>query len=209
MRRILLLFVSFCFGMAFLCDAAVATGSEATFVNNQTEEFTAFAGQIVTRIGTIRFADAEIPPDPSTPVIMSNGMVFPDIDIDIVSDDYSCTLEGDACFTARIVSKSYTSNMCSVLVTYAPRELGVHTAKLRVYCANAGVPLVTIPLKGEATAVLGDLDDNGVLTIGDVTGVIDLLLKGENDFSRADMNCDGKVSIGDVTMLINRLLSGE
>lgn len=208
MKRFILLFVSFCIGMAFLCEAAVATGSEATFVNNQTEEFTAFAGQIVTRTGVIRFADAEIPPDPSTPVIMSNGIVFPEIDINIVSDDYSFTMEGDACFTARIVDKSYTSNMCTVLVTYAPRELGTHTAKLRVYCANAGVPLVTIPLKGEATAVLGDMDDNGLLTIGDVTGMVDQLLKGTCD-TRADMNNDGKVSIGDVTVLINCLLGGE
>ena len=94
------------------------------------------------------------------------------------------------------------------LVTYAPRELGTHTAKLRVYCANAGVPLVSIPLKGEATAVLGDMDDNGLLTIGDVTGIVDQLLKGTCD-TRADMNNDGKVSIGDVTVLINCLLGGE
>ena len=55
----------------------------------------------------------------------------------------------------------------------------------------------------------GDLNDNGVLDIGDVTLLIDYLLSGSDDVDTdiADVDTDGIVSINDVTALIDMLLS--
>ena len=58
----------------------------------------------------------------------------------------------------------------------------------------------------------GDVNGNGVVTIGDVTDLIDYLLKGNAtgiNVLAADCDQDGKVSIGDVTALIDYLLSGS
>ncbi|MBQ6165926.1 MAG: C10 family peptidase [Muribaculaceae bacterium] len=57
--------------------------------------------------------------------------------------------------------------------------------------------------------VVGDVDNDGYVTIGDVTALIDLMLR-EGDYTEAaDMDGDGKVSIGDVTALIDFLLKDE
>ena len=62
---------------------------------------------------------------------------------------------------------------------------------------------------GEATGELGDINDDGVIGIGDVTGIIGLLLNDAEDFPPADLNCDGLITITDVTLLIARLLEVE
>jgi hypothetical protein len=58
----------------------------------------------------------------------------------------------------------------------------------------------------------GDMNGDGRLSIGDVTGLIDALLTGDPDVLSnpyADVNGDGKISIGDITALINMLLSNS
>jgi len=184
--------------------AAVIDEPDVTFVNNSTEEFTGLVGQLVTRTGLVRFADAEIPPDPNHPVVRGagNGWTEP--------KTYSLEIQGDDAshFSAIIVRRSQVSNECTVRVTYRPRALGSHHATLYVYCPNAGVPTVKIPLLGEATGVLGDLNGDGLLGIGDVTGMINLLLIGKKDIHSSDLNGDGELNITDVTTLINRLLTG-
>ena len=57
----------------------------------------------------------------------------------------------------------------------------------------------------------GDVNMDGVLSIGDVTALIDYLLSNDDtgiDMVAADSNLDGNVSIGDVTCLIDYLLGG-
>ena len=66
--------------------------------------------------------------------------------------------------------------------------------------------------KGEPASneLLGDVNQDGEVTIGDVTALIDILLSSAVDGSlvpRADLNHDGEVTIGDVTVLIDILLS--
>ena len=61
-----------------------------------------------------------------------------------------------------------------------------------------------------AKALVGDLDGDGKLTIGDVTDLIDLLLKGNATIEGnpvADMDGDGRITIGDVSSLIDYLLN--
>ena len=65
---------------------------------------------------------------------------------------------------------------------------------------------------GTSDVVLGDVNGDGSVKIGDVTALINSLLSEDaSDISLAvaDCNHDGKVSIGDVTALINYLLSGS
>ena len=176
---------------------------DEVFVNKTTEEFTGLVGQFVTRTGLVRFADAEIPPSPP---LVDRGYGNSE------SDVFSLEIEGDdACqFSAWIKWRNYVSNECTVVLTYHPRSLGTHSATLWVYCTNAGVPTMKIPLRGEATGVLGDLNGDGQLTIGDVTGMINLLLTQNREFSEvSDINGDGQLSISDVTALINNLLTKE
>ena len=61
------------------------------------------------------------------------------------------------------------------------------------------------------TTLRGDVNDDGEVTISDVTALIDYLLSGDasaiNTYA-ADCNRDKGISIGDVTALIDYLLSG-
>ena len=58
--------------------------------------------------------------------------------------------------------------------------------------------------------LIGDVNGDGEVNIGDVTAIIDYLLgtAGENfNVEAADVNRDGEVNIGDVTAIIDMLLS--
>ena len=63
-----------------------------------------------------------------------------------------------------------------------------------------------IPYGGEM--MLGDVNGDGVVSIADVTTLIDALLAGESP-AAGDVNGDFNVSIADVTTLIDGLLSGS
>ena len=59
--------------------------------------------------------------------------------------------------------------------------------------------------------ILGDVNDDGFVTIADVTALINLVLSGDAsaaDHPAADMNEDGIIAVGDVTALISYVLSG-
>lgn len=73
------------------------------------------------------------------------------------------------------------------------------------------LPKVTFTYqKNDAPQVMrGDVDQNGIINIGDVTVLISYLLSGEQAPAEADCDLSGTVSIGDVTVLISYLLSGH
>ena len=183
--------------------------SEVMFLNNNTEDFTAYVGQMVTHKGAIRFADAEVPTDPNQPVDRSNGE---DGDVMLCAipggGSYSFQIEGaDKChFSARIVKASSITNICTVAISYIPRSCGTHDATFKVTCIKAGVPTVTINLHGESTGVLGDLSGNGIIDMDDLSTMINWLLIG-NRSSLGDINDDGVFNMDDVTTLINRLIT--
>ncbi len=62
-------------------------------------------------------------------------------------------------------------------------------------------------LAAESAMLKGDIDNNGLLNITDVSEIIDVLLEGRYDIY-ADINDDGRVSIVDVSELINRIFNG-
>ena len=64
----------------------------------------------------------------------------------------------------------------------------------------------------EPEVLLGDVNDDGVVSIKDVTALIDFLLSGDGssvNLANSDVSEDGVVSIKDVTALIDMLLSGN
>ena len=70
------------------------------------------------------------------------------------------------------------------------------------------------PYDGTETsdAMLGDVNGDGFVKIGDVTALINYLLSGDSseiNLSVADCNHDTNINIGDVTTLINFLLIGN
>ena len=61
------------------------------------------------------------------------------------------------------------------------------------------------------SSLRGDVDNNGIVSIADVTALIDYLLSGDDtgiNLDAADCNLDTVVTIADVTALIDYLLSG-
>ena len=59
--------------------------------------------------------------------------------------------------------------------------------------------------------IVGDVNDDGYVTIADVTALIDYLLGSDNHISEggADVNQDGSISIADVTAIIDMLLNNN
>ena len=67
-------------------------------------------------------------------------------------------------------------------------------------------------IDGWGSAGQGDVNGDGVMSITDVTSLIDVLLGHELDsfyFDSADLNSNGRLDIGDVTTLIDNLLNGD
>ena len=56
---------------------------------------------------------------------------------------------------------------------------------------------------------VGDVNGDGMVSIADVSDLIDMLLSGEELPAYADVNGDGKVSITDITALIDLLVSSN
>ena len=58
--------------------------------------------------------------------------------------------------------------------------------------------------------LLGDVDGNGIVNIGDVTSLISIVLSGRTDINQeaCDIDKNGRITINDVTLLINLILRG-
>ena len=85
---------------------------------------------------------------------------------------------------------------------------GTLTASTSQVTAHADIQGTVTP----KPVLLGDVNMDGKLSIGDVTALISYLLSGSSegiDLVAADVNTDGKINIGDVTALISLLLSGS
>ena len=63
----------------------------------------------------------------------------------------------------------------------------------------------------DGDTVIGDVNNDGSVTIDDIATLIDYLLKGEGDVNvnAADVNNDGNITIDDIAILVDYLLKGE
>lgn len=168
----------------------------ATVTHSTTLSFFATVGQMTTSTEVLRWADAEVPHDPNTPVVRTPGQstTFGKVpDLDGLSN-YSFELSGDGCFGYYVVKASDIVKTSSVKIVYHPTNEGPHQATLT--CSCPGSSTIVITLEGRANPC-----------IADVTSLIDLLL-GDDDMPNAsDMNADGMVSIADVTFMIDRIIN--
>lgn len=176
-------------------------------------EITAYVGWMSSISGTINFPDAEVPHDPNTPVVRTPAachapqlQVAPD---GFAVSDYSFEIQGDPGFGVLITKGSSSAKTCNVKIIYRPLIVGTHHATITFSCSRGGCP-VTINVYGTAIEQPepGDIDGDGIFTIVDATGLIDLLLSGDDEVpSFADVDSDDSVGIKDVTALIDRLLN--
>ena len=150
------------------------------FYDRSTEHFSAVVGMFDMRSGYIHFADAELPPDPNTPVVRSLGGGT-DFVFDFDSDIYSVSIDGDdsEMFTANVTLVSASENGCTVTISYHPTAVGTHNARLIATCSNAGSPNTYVNLCGKAFPRIGDVDGDGKIGISDISTLIDMLLSGE------------------------------
>lgn len=78
---------------------------------------------------------------------------------------------------------------------------------------GAGDVVVTFELVASATPLLGDVDGDNEIGIGDVTALIDIILSGRpggfspDEITVADIDKDNEITVSDVTALINIILS--
>jgi hypothetical protein len=94
-----------------------------------------------------------------------------------------------------------------------PAYIMVPTTKVSENIYTFVMPASKVKVMADfAPVLMGDVDNNGVVNITDVTVLIDYLLSSDAtgiNLTAADCNRDGNVSISDVTTLIDNLLSGS
>lgn len=148
--------------------------------NNQ-RSYSTHVGKTASSVEVAYFADAEVPTDPNQPVVRCpmnasfNVFDIEDDDFTVYSDIYQLSIEGDDCFSAKLVRASSIANTCTVRISYNPMTCGTHHAVLNVTCSTAGAPLIVVNLDGEALPN-ADVDGNGEVSINDLSSLIDFLL---------------------------------
>lgn len=105
----------------------------------------------------------------------------------------------DTCYTVKALAEGYYEYLVKAIYTDGTES---------VWSNIQHVTLTGI----DDEPLLGDVNGDGEVSVGDVTALIDILLSGNEDLTditAADMNGDSDVSIADVTALIDYLLSGS
>ena len=91
-------------------------------------------------------------------------------------------------------------------------EAGDHTLGLYVSQTDANwvaVDNFVLRYHGPHGLLLGDVNQDGSITVADVSALVKMLLREDKDgvpMCLADVNQDGMLTIADVTALVNRLL---
>lgn len=110
-------------------------------------------------------------------------------------DDFTAAIEG----VSAVLTKTMEQN------ADGSYRIALTVVSADLQTANCYVINVAAP-----AAIIGDVDNDGSVTIGDVTTLIDCLLGGgEVNIQNADLDGDSKVTIADVTSLIDKLLGGN
>jgi M6 family metalloprotease-like protein len=70
--------------------------------------------------------------------------------------------------------------------------------------------IISFTVLENGSPLIGDVNDDGLIDIDDVTALIDMLLNGETSQSEvADVDGNGQINIHDVTALIDYILTGD
>ena len=165
-----------------------------------------------------------------TDIYLPEGLTIEQEDGDYIFDltarrarDHNIAFQVQADGAIRVMSyspsvKAYSGNS-GALVTFSiiadenfegpviiqmKNSLFTTTAGVEVAFADETCTVSTPPV------IKGDVNDDGVMDIADVTALIDVLLGASSTFNEnnADCNNDGFIDIADVTTLIDALLNG-
>ena len=112
-------------------------------------------------------------------------------------DDFDATIEG----VSAVLTKSMEQN--------ADGSYRIAISVVSGDLQNAACYIINVTAPA---GIKGDVDDNGLVNIADVTSLINYLLSQNAEginLDNADVDDDGYVNISDVTSLINKLLSGN
>ena len=112
-------------------------------------------------------------------------------------NDFDATIEG----VSAVLTKSMEQN--------ADGSYRIAISVVSADLQNAACYIINVTAP---TGIKGDVDDNGLVNISDVTSLINYLLSQNADginMYNADVDGDGNINISDVTSLINKLLSGN
>jgi hypothetical protein len=108
-----------------------------------------------------------------------------------------------------ITNKYYTVNNLKAGGTFVYKVKAIYTDGTESVWSN--IEHVTLTGSGDEP-LIGDINGDGEVTIGDMSALIDYLLGSAGDTidqDIADINHDGEVTIGDVSALIDILLGGN
>lgn len=204
----------------FIALALALTQGLAAQSNPTTKAFRTFAGQEVMETVNLTFTDVVLPnpdPDPDDPVVRSTEVGDISGTINASLGTYGCTVTIDGAnsemFSAditRVLLYAGTNEQTvkvTVSITYIPTEGGIHKATLSLF-DNRGTTRATLRLYGEAMVLNGDADGNGIITIADVSELIDYILNGDEtniNLNAADVDGNGMISVADVSELIDIL----
>ena len=131
-----------------------------------------------------------------------------------LTGDIVVSQSGSECFAidkTSISPQEDGSVSATISVTYTPAASGQHAGSLVL--ASEGAEDVIITLMGTARQKY-DVNGDGVLTIADVTALVNIILgkatresdSEQYDFDVTDVNGDGQTTIADVTALVNIIL---
>lgn len=141
--------------------------------------------------------------------------------VNILKGTYYCNQDGTIQYNTTSGTNAGSFNGNNVTSATDPQKyvLGItESGKLGFIPASGNMPInkawlesaSEFPWELPVTVKLGDVNDDGVVSIKDVTCLIDYLLGGEPEpfnLDNADVSEDGAVTIKDVTALIDLLLS--
>lgn len=107
------------------------------------------------------------------------------------------------------VEQTVTTDLNSYQANWLNAEV-VDSRNVTIYQYYPGGHLTVWRLTKRGGYLRGDVDDNGVVNITDVTQLINYLLNGSVTINYPNADCDGtsSINITDVTLLINYLLNG-
>lgn len=178
-------------------DGATFQGVKKVVVNGQVFDPTGHGGRV------------RRPIDPSTFDEMTSDYTYAQVadqnqnSIMLMSQARGGYPDSDPSTTTPVYQNQDNDNALHVTPAVMSEPSSVNTAAMAVgYSDNT--------LSSQRLVLIGDINADGVMSVSDVTGMIDGLLDGSITINGkpADVDGDGQVTIADVTAIIDQLLGG-
>jgi len=142
--------------------------------------------------------------------------------VNLLKGTYYCNTDGTLTFPTKSGTSSFNADHFTAPTNPQKYVLGLTESGKLGFVAATGATMpankawlesaAEFPWELPVTVLVGDANDDGQVTIKDVTVLINYLLSGVADpfnATNADVSGDGNITIKDVTALINLLLSGD